>query len=120
MASRKIIAGLEYRDNFFGDNETRISMIYVRKSGEPYSITFDENRYQPVGGCGVPSAGYCFSRFYNSYSLPYVPAGADDPNVVFTSASVASAVMIALSPQPLDTIKFLFSSILLSNDLPNE
>ena len=52
MTSRKIIAGLEYRTMLFGDNETRISAIYVRKSGEPYSITFDDPRYSPAGGVG--------------------------------------------------------------------
>ena len=105
MASRKIIAGLEYRRMFFGDNETRISAIYVRKSGEPYSITFDEPSYKPVGGCGTPSYRRCYSKFYNDYSLAYVPTGANDPNVVFTSASVAADVMAHINSGPLAQYK---------------
>ena len=98
MTSRKIIAGLEYRTMLFGDNETRISAIYVRKSGEPYSITFDDPRYSPAGGVG-------YSRFYEDYSLPYVPTGADDPNVVFTSATAAAEVMDHINNGPLAQYK---------------
>ena len=104
MTSRKIIAGVEYRNMFFGDNETRISAIYVRKSGEPYSITFDEPSYRPVGGC-EGSSGRCYSKFYADYSLAYVPTGIGDPNVVFTSASVGAAVMDHINSGPLAQYK---------------
>ena len=104
MTSRKIIAGLEYRKMFFGDNETRISAIYVRKSGEPYSITFDEPSYRPVGGC-EGSSGRCYSKFYADYSLAYVPSGANDPNVVFTSADAAAEVMAHINSGPLAQYK---------------
>tara|TARA_B100001559_G_scaffold310314_1_gene305511 strand:- start:183 stop:1448 length:1266 start_codon:yes stop_codon:yes gene_type:complete len=104
MTSRKIIAGLEYRNMFFGDNETRISAIYVRKSGEPYSITFDEPSYRPVGGC-EGSSGRCYSKFYADYSLAYVPSGLDDPNVVFTDAATGAAVMDHINSGPLAQYK---------------
>ncbi|GIS41320.1 MAG: hypothetical protein Ct9H90mP13_11660 [Pseudomonadota bacterium] len=103
MTSRKIIAGLEYRKMFFGDNETRISAIYVRKSGEPYSITFDEPSYRPVGGC-EGSSGRCYSKFYADYSLAMF-LGAKDPNVVFTSADAAAEVMAHINSGPLAQYK---------------
>ena len=111
MTSRKIIAGLEYRKNFFGDNETRISMIYLRKSGEPYSITFDESRYKPTIGCGTPTASRCYSKFYDDYTLAYIPSGVDDPNVVWqgfgsvTAAQTAIDVMNHVNNGPLAQYK---------------
>ena len=55
-----------------------------KKAGEPYSVSFDEPGYNSVTGN---------SKFYADYSLAYIPNGADDTNVVFSSASVASDVM---------------------------
>ena len=59
-------------------------MIYIRKSGERFSVVFDEVGYNSVGGS---------PNFYSDNSLAYVPTGVTDPNVVFTSAAVASQVM---------------------------
>lgn len=98
MSDKKIILGGEYRTMLFGDNETRISAIYVKKSGEPYSVTFDEPSYSPVGGSGR-------SAFYADYSLAYIPSGADDNNVVFSSASAASAVMAHINSTALSKYK---------------
>ena len=98
MADSKVVVGLEYRTMLFGDNETRISAIYINKSGEPYSVTFDNGRYSPIGGSG-------YSMFKDDYSLAYIPTGSDDPKVVFTSASVASDVMAHINSGPLAQYK---------------
>ena len=103
MLDRKIILALEYKTQLFGDNDTRISALYIRKSGEPYSVTFDEPSYSPVSGTGCN--GYCSSRFYADYSLAYIPTGADDSNVEFASASVASAVMAHIDSTALAKYK---------------
>ena len=84
MVEHKFMATLDYTAQLFGSNDTRFSMVFIRKSGEPYSVSFDEPGYNSVTGN---------SRFYADYALAYVPTGASDPNVSFTSASVAEAVM---------------------------
>jgi len=84
MVEHKFLASLDYTAQLIGNNDTRFSLVFVRKSGEPYSVSFDEPGWNSVSGN---------SRFYADYSLAYVPSGASDPNVSFTSASVADAVM---------------------------
>ena len=41
MAEHKFITGLDYTTQLIGNNDTRFSLVFVRKSGEPYSVTFD-------------------------------------------------------------------------------
>ena len=96
MSDSKLIVGLEYRTQWWGDNETRISALYIKKDGEPYSISFDEPGYNSVTGN---------SKFYADYSLAYVPSGADDANVVFSSASVATDVMAHINSTALARYK---------------
>ena len=84
MIDDKFIFSLDYTTQIIGNNDTRFSLVYVAKSGERYSVTFDEVGYNSVGGSG---------NFYADYSLAYIPTGANDPNVVFTSPAVAAAVM---------------------------
>ena len=98
MADSKIVVGLEYRTMLFGDNETRVSAIYIKKSGEPYSVTFDNSSYSPIGGTG-------YSAFKDDYSLAYIPTDANDDKVVFTSASVATDVMNHINNGPLAKYK---------------
>jgi hypothetical protein len=96
MAKNKLILGLEYRAQLWGDNETRVSAIYIRKDGEPYSIAFDEPGYNSVTGN---------SKFYADYSLAYVPSGPDDNKVVFASSSVATDVMAHINSTALANYK---------------
>ena len=96
MAKNKLILGLEYRAQLWGDNETRVSAIYIRKDGEPYSIAFDEPGYNSVTGN---------SKFYADYSLAYVPSGPDDNKVVFASSSVATDVMAHINNTALANYK---------------
>ncbi|MGA1511336.1 MAG: hypothetical protein ACO33C_05250, partial [Gammaproteobacteria bacterium] len=83
MIDDKFLFTLDYTTQIIGNNDTRFSLVYVAKSGERYSVTYDEPNGS-VGGSG---------NFYNGYSLPYIPTGVTDPNVVFTSSAVADAVM---------------------------
>jgi len=84
MVDDKFLFSLDYTTQIIGNNDTRFSLVYVAKSGERYSVTFDEVGYNSVGGS---------PNFYSDYSLAYIPTGANDPNVVFTSSAVADAVM---------------------------
>ena len=82
MVEHKLITGLDYTTQFFGNNDTRFSLVYVAKSGEPYSVTFD----------GYDDA-FSNDRTDGGYDAAYIPTGVSDPNVVFSSSSVANAVM---------------------------
>ena len=72
------------------NNDTRFSLVYVRKSGEPYSVTFD----------GYDDA-FANAKSDGGYDAAYIPTGID-PNVNFVKnvegslvadADVAAAVM---------------------------
>ena len=84
MIDSKQIFSLDYTTQLLGENDTRFSLVYVRKSGERFSVVYDEVGYNSVGGS---------PNFYSDNSLPYIPTGASDPNVVFTSPAVATSVM---------------------------
>ena len=81
MIDEKWIFSLDYSAQIFGSNDTRFSFVYINKSGERYSVTYDTG-YNSVGGAS-----------YGGYDLAYIPTGADDPNVNFASATVAQSVM---------------------------
>src|SRR5210317_2405430 len=71
MSEHKLITGLDYTTQLIGNNDTRFSLVYVRKSGEPYSVTFD----------GYDDA-FANDRSDGGYDAAYIPTGASDPNVV--------------------------------------
>ena len=96
MVEHKFLATLDYTTQIIGNNDTRFSLVFVRKAGEPYSVVFDEPGYNSVSGN---------SRFYADYSLAYIPTGASDPNVSFTSSAVASAVMDHVNSTGLSAYK---------------
>ena len=96
MVEHKFMATLDYTTQLIGSNDTRFSLVFIRKAGEPFSVSFDEPGYNSVTGS---------SRFYADYSLPYIPTGPTDPNVVFTSSDVASAVMAHVNSTGLSAYK---------------
>ena len=79
MAEDKFVIALSYTAQLIGDNDTKFSLLGIRKSGEPYSITFDGDAYNGKGRDG--------------YDLAYIPTGPNDPKVVFSSAAAATEVM---------------------------
>ena len=85
MVEHKFLATLDYTAQLIGNNDTRFSLVFVRKSGEPYSVTYDESGYSAYNHGG--------GQFYADYSLVYVPTSASDPKVSFSSAAAATAVM---------------------------
>ena len=94
MVEHKLISSLDYTTQLIGENDTRFSLVYVRKSGEPYSVTFD----------GYDDA-FANSRSDGGYDAAYIPSGANDPNVVFASDAVASAVMAHVNSTGLSQYK---------------
>jgi len=56
-------------EQFFGDNDTRLSFTFVARSGRPYSLTFN--------GSGI----FADSASGSNNALLYIPTGIDDPNI---------------------------------------
>ena len=79
MAEDKFVLALSYTTQIIGDNDTKFSMLGIRKSGEPYSITFDGDAFNGKGRDG--------------YDLAYIPTGVNDPYVSFASTEAAVAIM---------------------------
>ncbi|MDC3323370.1 TonB-dependent receptor [Gammaproteobacteria bacterium] len=94
MVEHKFISSLDYTTQLIGNNDTRFSLVYVRKSGEPYSVTFD----------GYDDA-FANDRSDGGYDAAYIPTGASDPNVVFASTAVADAVMAHVNSSGLSSYK---------------
>ena len=92
MVEHKFISSLDYTTQLIGNNDTRFSLVYVRKSGEPYSVTFD----------GYDDA-FANDRSDGGYDAAYIPTGASDPNVVFASSAVADAVMAHVNSSGLSS-----------------
>jgi len=65
--------GLNWREQFFGDNDTSFGFVFVARSGRPYSVVQDN----------AVSAVFNDSASGDFNSLLYVPTGAGDPNVVY-------------------------------------
>ena len=78
MVEHKFISSLDYTTQLIGNNDTRFSLVYVRKSGEPYSVTFD----------GYDDS-FANDRTDGGYDAAYVPTGVNDPNVVFKDAAAS-------------------------------
>jgi hypothetical protein len=64
-------------EQFFADNDTRLSFTFVARSGRPYSLTF--------AGSGV----YNDSASGSNNALLYIPTGMTDPNIAPTSNQTA-------------------------------
>ena len=96
MIDSKSIFSLDYTTQLIGQNDTRFSLVYVQKSGEKFSVVYDEVGYNSVGGS---------PNFYSDNSLPYIPTGITDPNVVFTSSAVATSVMAHINRTALADYK---------------
>ena len=82
MNEHKFVLALSYTTQIIANNDTRFSLVYWARSGEPYSVTF-----------GGYDSGFANDKAENAYDLAYIPTGVDDPNVVFSSTAVAEAVM---------------------------
>ena len=93
MIDEKWIFSLDYTAKLIGENDTRFSLVYIRKSGENYSVTYDSGR-NSVGGAN-----------YGGYDLAYIPTGAADPKVNFASAGVAASVMEHINNTGLSNYK---------------
>ena len=103
MVEHKFISSLDYTTQLFGNNDTRFSLVYVRKSGEPYSVTFDGNE-----------DAFANARSDGGYDAAYIPTGISDPNVNFVKnvegslvadADVAAAVMAHVNGSGLSSYK---------------
>ena len=93
MVEHRFVMSLDYTEQFWGDNDTRVSLVFSRQSGEPYSVVYD-NGYNSLGGSG-----------YGGSDLAYIPTGAGDANVVFADAQTAADVMAFIDGSGLASYK---------------
>ena len=85
-----ISLGLNFNEQFFGDNDTSFGLVFVARSGRPYSIVWDN---APNEVLNVRNSG-------DFNSLFYVPTGVSDPNVVIANADFAQALDNFISATP--------------------
>lgn len=70
-----------FREQFFEGLDTQFGLVFVARSGRPYSYTFDNG------------AVFNDSASGNDNALLYVPTGLTDPNVVYTDLVSGGAVV---------------------------
>ncbi|MXO86958.1 TonB-dependent receptor [Altererythrobacter aurantiacus] len=75
--------GLNFREQFFGDNDTSFGFVFIARSGRPYSIVQDN----------ISSSVFNDSASGDFNSLLYIPTGIDDPNVVYRDTTFNGAVV---------------------------
>lgn len=73
-----IKVNLTYKKQFIEDHDTTFGLFYTGRSGEPFSLTFNQS--------GTPFGGSSAIDFGDGHLL-YIPT-VNDPNVVFASAEV--------------------------------
>jgi outer membrane receptor for ferrienterochelin and colicin len=80
----RVTGSVSWKHNFFGDNETRVSLFYEGRSGRPFSYIFRND----ANGDGSP-----FSSAGDFNDLFYVPNGPGD--VVWTGGAAMEAQFFA-------------------------
>lgn len=73
---------LNLREQFFGDFDTQLGLVFIARSGRPYSLVFNN------GGVFNDTASG------NDNALLYIPSGANDPNVSPQSDPAAVAALV--------------------------
>lgn len=76
-SKHNITMSLQFKEEFFGDYDTRLGFSFVARSGRPYSLTFS--------GGGV----FSNSNSGTDNALVYLPTGVSDPNIAPTSNMTA-------------------------------
>lgn len=76
-----IVVATSFREQFFGEFDTRLGIYFRASEGRPYSLVFS--------GGGV----FNDSSSGRNNALLYIPSGASDPNVAPGSAANAQAVL---------------------------
>ncbi|CUS47899.1 MAG: Oar family TonB-dependent receptor [Idiomarinaceae bacterium HL-53] len=74
----RFMATLNYTTEFFSGYESKFSFFWDRTSGRPYSYALSTFRFR---GFGDASGNNLWS---STNYLPYIPTGADDPNVIYS------------------------------------
>ncbi|MCH8538105.1 MAG: hypothetical protein LAT66_10095, partial [Alkalimonas sp.] len=71
----RFMASLNYSTEVFSGYKSSASLFWDRSSGRPYSYALNAFRFRGFGD------GSSSSLFSSTNYLPYIPTGADDPNV---------------------------------------
>lgn len=81
----RITIGATWRERLIGDLETMVSLFGERRTGVPFSYTFNDFRNSTVGS-NVMAPGF------NARGLIYVPTGPSDPNVTYAAFGSQTAL----------------------------
>ena len=74
---------LAYTAEFFSGYATKLNVYFERRSGRPFSYTMGLYKKDDLGDTS--------SLFTNGAYLPYIPTGADDPNVNWDKSGISWA-----------------------------
>ncbi len=85
QTKHNVTLGLNFREEFFGDNATSFGFVLVARSGRPYSIVQDN----------LPSSVFNDSASGDFNSLLYIPTGPTDTNVVYAAGGGQTAAAAA-------------------------
>lgn len=104
--------GITYRHAFFGDYHTNFSLLLDRRSGLPYSFTFDQT--SSPGGSSSLSSGAAYDNLfgesgsvaYRNTQLLYVPAADASGNVTATSDPKVTYGVDPTTGQPFNVAAF--------------
>ncbi|KLE35273.1 TonB-dependent receptor [Aurantiacibacter luteus] len=106
-SKHNISARLAFREEFFDDLASRLSMTFVARSGRPYSLTWSGG-----GQFGDSVSG-------NDNALVYLPTGVGDPNVSPLSNATAVADLAAFAAS-LDCAKDYIGRTIERNTCDND
>ncbi len=103
-----ITAAVSFREEFFGDLQTKLGIFFRARSGRPYSLTFD--------GGGV----FNDSSSGNENALLYIPTGIDDPNVVYADAGFRNSAGVFIVTQTAAEAAAGFDEYISANKCANQ
>jgi len=83
QTKHNLTLGLNFREEFFGDNATSFGFVFVARSGRPYSIVQDN----------ISSSVFNDSASGDFNSLLYIPTGPTDSNVVYANTTSGGVIV---------------------------
>jgi hypothetical protein len=89
----RFMANLTYTTQLFSGYDSSFSLFWERYSGRPYSYVLDTYGNSVFGDAG---------NLARSRYLPYIPTGANDPNVTYTDGLTYEALLPLLQESGLD------------------
>ncbi|MBY6065030.1 TonB-dependent receptor [Pseudidiomarina sediminum] len=94
MVEHRLMADLTYRTELFSGYQSTFGLFWERYSGRPWGYAYNTYRFN---GFGDQSQFDSTPRY-----LPYIPTGADDPNVLYSGGLDYDTLAVYLAEAGLD------------------